>query len=146
MYPDKIIMHHSLTKDSQTVSWNAIRKWHKGEHSDSPYLMDDIGYHYGIEIIDDKHEILVGRLMTEQGAHTKGQNRSSLGICLIGNFDNQPPVKEMWDLAVSLVDSLCNILYITSNSVYSHNRYAPDRSCPGKAFSMDKFRGDIDNH
>ena len=141
MYPDKIIIHHSLTKDNQTVSWNAIRKYHMDVKG-----WDDIGYHYGIELVGDKHEILVGRQMTTPGAHTKGRNKSSLGICLIGNFDVQPPVKEMWDLAVSLVDSLCNILYITSNSVYSHNRYAPDRSCPGKAFNMDRFRGDVSNH
>jgi hypothetical protein len=141
MYPDKIIMHHSLTKDSGTVSWNAIRKYHMGVKG-----WDDIGYHYGIEVIDGRHEILVGRLMTEQGAHTKGQNGSSLGICLVGNFDVERPVKEMWDLAVSLVDSLCSILYITSNSVYSHNRYAPDRSCPGKVFNMDRFRDDVSKH
>ena len=138
MYPDKIIMHHSLTKDTKTVSWGAIRKYHLNKG------WEDIGYHFGIELVGTKHEIFVGRLMNVPGAHTKGQNSSSIGICLIGNFDKNKPPKEQWDLAVKLVSSLCEILYLTSSSIYGHNNYASYKSCPGELFSMDRFRNAVD--
>lgn len=138
MNPNKIILHHSLTKDNETVNWQAIRKYHKG------LGWNDIGYHFGIELIGDKYEILLGRLMTEVGAHTKGQNKSSIGICLVGNFDEKPPPREQWDLAVKLVVSLCGILYITGKSVYGHREFASYKSCPGRAFSIERFRNEVD--
>ena len=144
MYPSKIILHHSLTKDGATVNWTAIRKWHKGENPDSPHKWDDIGYHYGIELVGDNYEILLGRLMTEVGAHTRGQNRSSVGICLVGNFDDVPPPRRQWDLAIRLVKSLCEILYITGRSVYGHREFASYKSCPGNAFDTDRFRNEVD--
>ncbi len=137
MIPKKIILHHSLTKDSKTVSWNAIRKYHLAKG------WDDIGYHYGIEKIGLRYEILVGRLMNVHGAHTKGQNNSSIGICLVGNFDINPPHFEQWNLAVSLVQSLCEVLFLTRTSVFGHTEFAPYKTCPGKLFNMNKFKKEV---
>lgn len=141
MIPGAIIIHHSLTKDSNTVSWGAIRKWHKGEHPDSPYKMNDVGYHYGIELIDDYYEILIGRLGTKTGAHCKeqGMNTESLGICLVGNFDMETPPQKQWDTAVKLVQYLMNCYGINKNSVFPHRHFAPYKSCPGKLFDMERF-------
>ena len=140
MQPKRIIIHHSLTKDSGTVSWDAIRQYHtyvKG--------WKDIGYHYGIELVNDHYEIMVGRMMDEVGAHTYGHNSDSLGICFIGNFDIAPVPPAQWGLGVQLAGSLCNILHIPYGGITGHRDYA-SKSCPGKLFNMDEFRADVNSY
>lgn len=159
--PDKIILHHSLTKDGATVSWSAIRRYHKawayngnivtpeegrqllnrGQHVKRPWL--DIGYHFGIELVGNDYEVLVGRMMTDSGAHTRGKNQDSLGICFIGNYDLAPPPKEMWDLGIKLVRSLMAVFEISWKEVYGHREFAGYKSCPGEQFDIDKFRAEV---
>lgn len=85
--PTHIIMHDSLTEDGQTVSWGAIRKYHVEFNK-----WADIGYHFGIELIDDNYEILTGRMIGREGSHCPGFNRVGIGICIIGNFDQRKSV------------------------------------------------------
>lgn len=143
--PTHVTMHHSLTKDSETVSWGAIRKWHMGLMDDSPYNMNDIGYQYGIELVNDHYEILVGRFEGQQGAHCpqKNMNRISIGICVIGNFDIQVPDLAQWNLALDLCANICTRYSIPVENVRGHRFYAPYKSCPGKQFNMNDFRADL---
>jgi len=134
MIPTSIILHHSLTKDGETVSWGAIRHYHTIEKG-----WNDIGYHYGIEKVGHDHEIFVGRMMTEQGAHCHGHNDYSLGICFIGNFDAEPPPSVQWDLGVRLVRSLLNVFSIEKMFVYPHRKFAPWKTCPGRQFDTKQF-------
>ena len=137
MKPEYIIIHHSLTKDSETVSWSAIRKYHVQKLG-----WVNIGYHLGLELINDRHEILTGRMMNETGAHCRQNrmNHRSLGICFIGNFDNEEPPKEQWDLGLKLVSSLMDILKISKDKVRGHNHFVRySKTCPGKMFDVDKF-------
>lgn len=137
MKPAKIILHHSLTADGQTVSWGAIRKYHKETNG-----WKDIGYHFGIERVNDDYEIFMGRYMNEQGAHTQGQNHDSLGICLVGNFDLAAPPDAQWRVGLRLVRSLCELCRIPHSEVHGHREYAP-KSCPGRLFDMAKFRREL---
>lgn len=135
MKPEYIIVHHSLTKDSGTVSWGAIRKYHMGRG----YI--DIGYQFGIELVNDQIEILAGRMPDQWGAHTLGgYNTKSIGICLIGNFDEAPPPKEQMAKLVELTRYLMRAYGISKVNVLGHREADPSRTCPGKLFDMDAFR------
>ena len=85
----KIILHHSLTKDGNVVDTQAIRKYHINTNK-----WFDIGYHFCVDMINGEYEILIGRPLVTHGAHTRGQNKVGIGICLIGNYDKTHPSKE----------------------------------------------------
>lgn len=76
MTPTHIMLHHSLTKDSGTVSWGAIRRYHKEVNG---WARE--GYHAGIEMTmsggSASWETFLGRPWTENGAHCPqgGMNR-----------------------------------------------------------------------
>ncbi len=136
MTPTHIALHHSLTPDSGTVSWDAIRRYHKSKG------WRDIGYHFGIEDIGGQYEILTGRMMTETGAHCIGLNQHSLGIVFVGDFDNHAPPDEQWKLGVRLVKSLITVFNIPVSSIIGHRDRA-DKTCPGRCFDMAKFRNEL---
>lgn len=137
--PKLIIVHHSATRDSGTVSWGAIRKWHTMHHRWS-----DIGYHAGIEIVrDSSFECLYGRPEHLPGSHTKGKNRESLGICFVGNYDVVEPPLEMLEIAAQRVIVPWMLKYdIPVIAVQAHRTYA-DKTCPGKLFGMERLRNAI---
>ena len=141
MTPRRIIIHHSATVDSGTVSWNAIRRYHMG------LGWGDVGYHCAVELVTDAAgftfpEILIGRAPDVAGAHTKGHNHDSLGVCVVGNYDAAPPPDAVWDRAVCLVAWLCRHYSIQPDHVHGHRDFAR-KSCPGVLFDMHLFRGDV---
>ena len=74
------IVHCSATRPSQNTTVEDIRRWHtqRGWY--------DIGYHW---VITRKGVAEAGRPMNQVGAHTKGHNLKSIGVCLVGGLSEE---------------------------------------------------------
>tara|TARA_R110002012_G_scaffold154469_2_gene314814 strand:- start:199 stop:621 length:423 start_codon:yes stop_codon:yes gene_type:complete len=75
---DLIVVHCSATPEGKHFSTETIRNWHVNGNGWS-----DIGYHWVVEL-DGK--VRAGRPEQRVGAHVKGYNRSSIGICYVGGM------------------------------------------------------------
>ncbi len=76
---NQIIIHCSCTEAGKHFTADDIRDWHKQDG----WL--DVGYHYVI-LLDGT--IQKGRDESKIGAHCKGHNKNSIGICYIGGLQN----------------------------------------------------------
>jgi N-acetylmuramoyl-L-alanine amidase len=144
--PEFIVVHHSLTKDSGTVSWDAIRAYHKS------LGWKDIGYHWGIERVGGDLVVMVGRSESEIGAHTKElhMNSRSVGICVVGNYDlGKPPTGYIY-LLLDLCKRIMKDYSIPTENVIGHREVGmmagynwqngEFKSCPGSQFDMAALR------
>ena len=133
-----IIIHHSLTEDSKTVSWDAIRKYHIENQG-----WADIGYHFGIEMgPNGKYMIIGGRPLNRVGAHCKEEHMNSVGIgfCFVGNFDIITPPTPLLVEGGKYIKGLMDEFGIIPANVRGHRDYATYKSCPGNKFDMSIFR------
>lgn len=132
-----IMIHHSLTKDSGTVSWGAIDRYHTENLG-----MDEIGYHFGLELVGEYHRICVGRTLAKHGAHCPPMNRKAIGVCVVGNYDiTKVKFEQYWWLAI-LCRWLISEFKIPLENIVEHKDYA-SKSCPGKLFDIDKLKKQI---
>ena len=138
MNPKRIILHHSKTNDGQVVNWDSIRKYHIVNRQ-----WDDIGYHFGVERINNRYEALIGRMPNIQGAHCRGQNKDSIGIVFVGDFDAKFVPNNQWLLGLELVRSLIDITCIRIDQVYGDRDFHKAKTCPGLNFDIEAFRGEL---
>ena len=75
---DYIILHHSGVKSRHTA--NDIHQWHKNKG------WAGIGYHY---FISKEGVIYECRQRDTIGAHAKGYNANSIGVCFEGDFNKE---------------------------------------------------------
>ena len=75
-----LVVHCTATRLSQRVSVEDIDRWHKAQG------WSGIGYHW---YVDRDGHIFPGRSEREAGAHVKGYNHCSIGICYEGGLDEQ---------------------------------------------------------
>ena len=121
---NEIIVHCSATREGQQVTVDTIRDWHLAKG------WNDIGYHFYIDL---DGTINKGRDIDKMGAHCKGHNRNSIGICYCGGVeaDGKTPKDTRTQ---EQKDSLLNVLKTLKAMypeavIYSHNEFAA-KACP----------------
>jgi hypothetical protein len=129
-----ITLHHSLSQDGDSLNWRAIRRYHIGKG------WEDVGYHFGIEKVQGEVEVLVGRPLFMDGAHTKGSNEDTIGICIVGNYNVQDLERCVVDKLIQLCAGLCYTLDIHWDEVMGHKERDKNRTCPGDFFNLSEIR------
>ena len=121
---NRIILHCAATREGKDFSVDTIRDWHvKGRG------WSDIGYHWVIRL---DGTIEVGRPLERSGAHTKGHNKDSVGVCYIGGCDADGKPKDTmneeqekaWRMIVLSLRTLYGDL-----TIHGHNEFA-NKACP----------------
>lgn len=73
--------------------------------------------------------------------HAAGANKDSLGVCMVGNFDNYEPSMQQLRAAMDLLQWLCGKYGLGIKAVIGHREVpGTKKSCPGKRINMDKLR------
>ncbi len=76
----KIIVHCTATPEGRPVSVADVDRWHRQRG------FDGIGYHY---LVGLGGEVWPGRPEEKVGAHCKGHNADSIGVCYVGGCNER---------------------------------------------------------
>ena len=128
--PKKIIYHHAAANGFTAES---IHESHKKKG------WGGIGYHYYIR---KDGTIYSGRPETAEGAHTKGKNKESIGICLEGNFEEDrlslEQLESLYELSVYI-----GLKYDIYEIVGHRDQW--NTLCPGKNFPVESIAKKVVN-
>lgn len=110
---DKHIIHCS---DSTFGDAATIREWHLARG------FSDIGYHY---VILRDGTVEQGRQLHQIGAHCKGQNRYSVGTCLIGKDEfTSAQFRALRRVHAQLKQQFVDV------AAHGHREFNPHKTCP----------------
>ena len=123
--PSMIVIHHAAHPSANILD---VHRWHKQKG------WSGFGYHF---YIAKDGQVCRGRPENTMGAHCKGYNKISLGICLQGNFQ----VEKVNKIQLNALTELCQYLRDKYNisTVKGHGELK-STSCPGLNFPLMEVR------
>ncbi|WP_395373597.1 peptidoglycan recognition family protein [Marinicella sp. W31] len=142
-----IVVHHS-GGEYGTIPF--LQKVHAERQPNDP--IDAIPYHY---VIGNGNGIPMGEIKNDfrkkynlWGSHLSANNSYrnflSLGICLIGNFENKKVPSKQYEALLSLVRKLIRDYTIHVENVSGHGLIRGESTlCPGRHFPMQQLLKDI---
>ena len=121
---NEIIIHCAATPEGKDYTVADIDQWHRAGG------FEGIGYHY---VIYRDGSVHAGRSEAEAGAHCKGHNAHSIGICYIGGCarDGKTPKDTRTASQIKSLEGLVRELLekYPGATVHGHNEYAA-KACP----------------
>lgn len=144
-YPDSglwryIVIHHSATKQGNAAIFDSYHRKEKG-------MKDGLSYHFVIGNGNKSKDgqVEVGRRWKSQiaGVHCFDgkMNQQSIGICLVGNFDDARPTLRQMRALSKLLSELQSKYRIPHSNIRLHNEVDKRQTnCPGKNFPAGKIR------
>lgn len=123
---NKIIIHCSDTPASMDIGAKEIDQWHK----ERGWL--EIGYH---DVMRRTGEIEEGRSVDKVGAHTKGHNKDSIGVCMVGGYNGENNFTEAQFKSLARLIRAYRAMY--PNAVVNGHRDFSNKQCP--SFDVHKW-------
>jgi hypothetical protein len=136
-----IVVHHS---DSAYGSAAIIDKWHRDRG------FDELGYHFvignGTNSGDGQVEVGPRWIKQKWGAHDNAldnrYNTNGIGICLVGNFENNRPTAQQIKSLDRLVVFLMKKYNVPVDHVLGHGE-TKDTQCPGRFLHVATIRAQV---
>lgn len=149
LYPSNmwkyIIVHHSATDVGKALTFDHVhlhkRLWRSG-----------LGYHFVIDngtsdTTGGHIEVSPRWLHQEYGAHCKAgeMNYKGIGICLVGNFNEEDVLPAQIESLVYLVNTLKRYYSIPNSNILGHGQVkGAATDCPGRNFPWVEFHSRLD--
>lgn len=124
---DYIVIHCSATPPWSDIGAADIDRWHRERGWDS------IGYHY---VIRRDGSVESGRPESYVGAHARGFNGSSIGVCLAGGVDGQKNPQD--NFTTAQMKALAQVIYELRGK-YRSAEVLGHRDLPGVAKACPSF-------
>lgn len=158
-----VVIHHSCCVNNHTASWEEILAHHtswrynnkkidkeEGKRFQAQGIKDveppwiDIGYHAGIELINNSYTIRIGRNVGLKGKHCSQMDDTALGFVFIGNYNVWYPDPVMLDYAALFLAAWLIAFDIPVENVIPHGMLCQSHNCPGELFDMEYLRDAIE--
>ena len=131
-----IVIHHSGVDEGTVKSMDRY-------HREVRHMEHGLAYHF---VIGNGHGIPDGeiavcprwRKQLDGGhLHSEAQNKISIGICLVGNFDKHRPTPKQLQSLHLLIEALMKRCKLTTSAVKTHRQInTVTTRCPGKYFPI----------
>ena len=136
-----VVVHHTATEAGSVESIDAAHKLRR-DADGKPWR--GIGYHF---LVGNGHGMQDGEVAATfrwkdqiDGAHAGNleYNTHGIGICLVGNFDEEPPTPAQIAALRKLIDRLRKDCGIETKGVIRHTDIKAT-ACPGKKFPWESL-------
>lgn len=120
---DLIVIHCSDTYPHMDIGTKEITQWHQDRG------WSTIGYHF---VIRKDGTIEEGRNLDLQGAHCKGYNKNSIGICYVGGRSmKNKPTDDRTEAQKKALAALCiNLQQEHPDTIIKGHNELSNKSCP----------------
>ena len=133
----EIIFHCSATKETQDYPYQKLLKHHLSRG------FSDVGYHFYVTKDGVVHEC---RPLGQVGAHTRGYNKNSIGICYEGGLcENGKPKDTRTTLQTFSIEKLLTTLFeiFPITKISGHNEYS-NKACP--CFDVIEYKDSLSHY
>ncbi len=130
----EIILHCTATNAGREVTVKELDQWHRARG------FDGCGYHFVVHLDGC---VQCARPIEKKGAHCKGHNAQSIGICYVGGLRYGKPADTRTAMQRQSLIALCRALKycVPDLKIYGHYEFA-NKACP--CFDMDTFRKEVE--